>query len=214
MFLYVLHYFFGLSESAQLVYRADNSGPFPRPYAGSAVPAKDRIDHITIHGFLQAFSGPGLQPTTRRYVNALATRLEARSIPAEWMEMADLSTFFRDVVGTALVESIYGPGMLQVNPDFVHRLWEFDAAVPWLARAVPSFIKPSAHKPRQDCVDQVKRWYAYAREHFDPASIASDGDGDPYWGSNLMRYRQENLLAVKGHDDDTLARLDLGLAWG
>ncbi|KUI58464.1 Cholesterol 7-alpha-monooxygenase [Cytospora mali] len=214
MFIYVLKYFFGLPERVVSVYRTDNSGPFPKPYMGSNVPAEARIDHITHHGFLRGLGGPGLLPTTRRYMTVLVARMEGKSLSREWTEMADFSKFFQDVVGSSLVECLYGPALLRLNPEFIQDLWGFDNSVPWLARGVPSWIKPSAYKHRQNCVDQLKRWYAYARAHFDDSSIGPDGDGDPYWGSNLMRYRQEKLLAVKNHDDDALARMDLGLAWG
>ncbi|EFY86300.1 Pfs, NACHT and Ankyrin domain protein [Metarhizium acridum CQMa 102] len=214
MFLYVLKYFFGLPEHVVSVYRADDSGPFPTPYVGGNVRPQDRVDHITHHGFLRALSGPGLLPTTRRYMSALSARVEERSFSREWTEVADLSTFFQDVAGSSLVECIYGPTMLRLNPNFVQHLWGFDASVPWLARGLPSFISPLTHEPRQNCVNQLKRWYEYAREQFDEPSISPDGDGDPYWGSNLTRYRQDKLLAVKNHDDDALARMDLGLAWG
>lgn len=214
MFVYVLKYFFGLPDNVVSVYRADDSGPFPKPYEGSNVPAEDRIDHITHHGFLRAFGGPELSATSRRYMKALVARMEEKSFSTEWVEMPNLSTFFQDVVGSSLIECIYGPAILRTNPEFMKNLWGFDESVPWLARGVPSFLKPSAHTPRQNCVDQLKRWYAYAREHFDKSCIYPDGDGDLYWGSNLMRYRQKKLLSVKNHDDDALARMDLGLAWG
>ncbi|TVY44590.1 hypothetical protein LCER1_G009078 [Lachnellula cervina] len=189
MFVYVLKYFFGLSESILSVYRADDSGPFPKPYAGSNISASDRIDHITHYGFLRALGGPGLLPTTRRFTRVLKRRLEEKNFSTEWTEMADLSHFFQDVVGASVIECVYGPAMLRINQSFMQDLWRFDASVPWLARGVPSFTKPSAHKPRQDCVHQLKRWYAYAREHFDESHIDRDGDRDPYWGSALMRYR-------------------------
>lgn len=214
MFIYVLKYFFGLPERVVSVYRDDDSGPFPKPYEGSNVQPKDRIDHITHHGFLRALSGPGLLPTSRRYMHALVVRLAEKSFSEEWTEVPDLRSFYQDVAGSSLIECIYGPTMLRLNPTFMQNLWGFDDSVPWLARGVPSFIKPSIHRPREKCVDQLKRWYEFAREHFDESDISPDGDGDLYWGSNLMRYRQEKLLAVKSHDDDALARMDLGLAWG
>ncbi|CAD6447907.1 65795566-4059-423b-9ce8-6320b22c028f [Sclerotinia trifoliorum] len=176
--------------------------------------AKDRVDHITHQGFHRALSGPGLIPTSRRYVSALTVRLDEKRFSTNWAEMEDFSNFFRDVVSSSLIEFLYGPTMIRLNPEFMKELWGFDASVPWLARGVPSFIKPSAYKPRENCVAQLKLWYSYARKHFTKSSISPDGDGDPYWGSNLMRYRQEKLLAVKNHDDDALARMDLGLAWG
>ncbi|KAK8050929.1 hypothetical protein PG993_002314 [Apiospora rasikravindrae] len=214
MFVYVLKYFFGLPEKVVSVYRTDNSGPFPKRYAGSTVPAQDRIDHITHHGFLRALSGPGLLPTTKRYMHALSARIDDRHFSEDWTEMKDFSSFFRDLVGSSLIECLFGPTMLHLNPSFMQDLWGFDMSVPWLARGVPSFLRPSAYTPRERCVGQLKRWYAYARERFDESLVDADGDGDPFWGSNLMRYRQDNLLLVKNHDDDALARMDLGLAWG
>ncbi|VUC35732.1 unnamed protein product [Clonostachys rosea] len=214
IYVYVLKYFFGLPDDVVSIYRADNSGPFHKSYGGSNVPAGERIDHITHRDLLQSLGGPGRLPTTRRYINALSTRLEQQGISEDWTEMADLSEFFRDIVGSSLIECVFGPTLLRLNPNFMKDLWGFDASVPWLARAVPSFLMPSVYKPRQNCVDQLKRWYEYARDHFEESSISADGDGDPFWGSKLIRRRQEHLLAVPKHDDDALARTDLGLAWG
>jgi hypothetical protein len=213
MFVYVLKYFFGLPESVVSIYRADDSGPFPKPYVGSNVPAKDRIDHITHHGFLRALGGPGLLPTARRYMNALTARMEQENFSGEWVEMADLSNFFQDVVGSSLIECVYGPTMLRLNPEFMQDLWGFDVSVPWLARGVPSFIKPSAHKPRQKCVDQLKRWYAYARRrsilgvesHEIPTGeIAGSEESrrrrsckDGSWSSMGVRTSSSHLLSLK-----------------
>ncbi|KAH7324460.1 Pfs, NACHT and ankyrin domain protein [Stachybotrys elegans] len=214
IYVYVFKYFFGIAEYCLRVYRADNSGPFPKPWAGSDVPPDGRVDHVTHSSFLQALGGPGLLPTTKRYMKSLTARLEAQNIGHEWTEMPDLSAFFRELAGSALVESLFGPAMLKFSPEFIENLWGFDDNVPWLARGIPSFIMPSAHKHRERAVAQMKEWYIYARRHFDEANISSDGDADPIWGSWLMRFRQKNLLALRDHDDEALARMDLGLAWG
>ncbi|KAI9167950.1 Cholesterol 7-alpha-monooxygenase [Paramyrothecium foliicola] len=214
IYVYVFKYFFGISEYCLSVYRADNSGPFHKPWAGSNVPADGRVDHVTHHGFLQALNGPDLLSTTKRYMKSLTARLEEKNFSEEWTDVADFSSFFRDVVGSALIESLFGPTMLRINPQFIEDLWGFDDSIPWLARGVPAFLRPSAHEHRERGVTQLKRWYAYAREHFDESNISRDGDGDPIWGSKLMRYRQEKVLALRAHDDEALARMDLGLAWG
>ena len=214
IYVYTMKYFFGMPEKALATYRADNSGPLPKPYPGSNVPPEDRVDHITHHGFLRAWAGPCLNSTTRRFMESLLAREAQASLPHEWTEMPDLGAFFKDLPGTALVQCIYGPTLLEVSPNFMDGLWKFDINVPWFARGMPSFLLPEPYRLRERSVEHLKKWYRYAREHFDESLVDEDKDGDPLWGSNLMRYRQEKLLQVRDHDDDALARLDLGLAWG
>jgi hypothetical protein len=147
-------------------------------------------------------------------MKALVASLEEKNFSEEWTEMPDFSDFFRYMVGSCLIQTIFGPTMLRLNPEFMRDLWSFDDNVPWFARGVPSFIKPAAYRARQNTIDQLKRWYSYAREHFDESSIDSDGDGDVYWGSWLIRERQKKLLMIPNNDDEAVARTDLGLAWG
>ncbi|KAI0188149.1 Pfs, NACHT and ankyrin domain protein [Xylaria flabelliformis] len=214
IYQYVFKYFFGMSQSQIAVYRADDSGPCRKPHANSKVADDDRIDYMTLESFHQAFSGPALVPTTRRFMDALVSRVEELQITDDWMEIPDLLDFFHHHIGASLIESIFGPTLLRLNPTFIDDMWAFDDNIPWLARAVPSWIMPGPYRIRERLVGQFKRWYAYAREHFHESCIYDDRDGDPYWGSNLTRTRQNFLPKVKNHDDDMLARTDMGLVWG
>ncbi|KAJ8124069.1 hypothetical protein ONZ43_g124 [Nemania bipapillata] len=85
--------------------------------------------------------------------------------------------------------------------------------MPQFTPGFPRFMLPAQHRFRDSIAEQLKSWYRYAREHFDPSMIEADGDGDPIWGSAMIRNRQEHLLNADEHDDDVLAHLDLGLAW-
>lgn len=132
---------------------------------------------------------------------------------ADWTQMDDLNGVIKDLAGASVIEALFGPSMMALNPTFVQDLWSFDADLPWFARGIPPFLMPKAHKNRQNLIDQILRWYAYARENFHEEKIEENGDGDPVWGSEMMRYRQKVLFQVTGRDDDAMARLDLGLAW-
>ncbi|KAK9775308.1 putative Cytochrome P450 [Seiridium cardinale] len=212
--MYTFKHFFGVPERALKVYRADNSGPFRKPYPGSNVPHDKRIDHISHTEFLRALTGPGLAPTFQRFHNALVARVETLGLANNWTYMDDFRKLFLSIEGSALIEAIYGPALLRLNPCFVDDLREFDALVPWLARGIPSFINPRPYRIRKKLQDQLKKWYAYARQEFTDSSIYADGDGDPFWGSKFIRNRNKMFAKVGEHDDDTCAALDVGLCFG
>jgi hypothetical protein len=201
----------GVRGKAYLPYLADDSGPFPKPHPQSQVLPHNRIDHLMTSGFSRGLTGPGMLPMVTRFVNDFTSRLQELSISEDWTEMDDLAQFCREVVGSSTMYSLLGPTMLRLNPSFVENLWKFDHSLE--SFKLPSFMIPTVRRNREKLVEQFKTWYKYAREHFHESQISEDGDGDPIWGSSLIRHRQKSLLQVDGQDDDSLARVDLGLAW-
>ncbi|KAF2811372.1 cytochrome P450 [Mytilinidion resinicola] len=214
-YVYVLGRIFGMRSAALAAYRADDSGPFLKPYSGSAVLAKDRIDYITHADLLRELTGVGLGPLTSRTVRGVLSRVgEAEAeLYGGWVEKADLFKLLRGVVGTSIMEALAGPALLELNPGFVEDFWEFDKSVPWFGHGIPAFLMPRAVRRRERLKGMLKRWYGYARERFEEGMVGEDGDGDPAWGSELMRRRQERLREVAGQDEDSMAASDLGLVW-
>lgn len=203
-----------MHERALATYRADNSGPNAKPFPGSTVKENNRVDYLTHEGFKRALNGPGLAPMTKRYMVFLERKLDDFNFTNEWLDVPDLLEFFRMVHGAALLEVVFGPSLCKVNPTFLRDLWYFDDSVPLLARILPSLFFPKVYRVRKSLRAQFKKWYAYARKKFSQSCIGEDGDGDPYWGSELIRYQQRMYLAAEGYDDDALAAADLALVWG
>lgn len=216
VYTYTNKYFFGIPSAGVAAYLADNTGPDrnPRPGSDPNISPHNRIHHITHQGFIKSLTGPGMANMTRRCSTHLIAKLNEMSFTSDWEELDDLGAFFQSVVSEYIIEAILGPSFLLLNPYFNSELWVFDKDVPWLARGFPSFLLPGAHRRRERLITQIKRWYAHARERFTESSIQPDGDADPFWGSGLMRYRQQKLRGVENFDDDCMAASDLGLIWG
>lgn len=203
----------GAPSKAMTVYYDDNSGPFPQPHPQSNVPSHNRIDYVTHHAIFRGLTGPGLQPMTLRYTRDLSKRMESLNLTREWTEMPDFANFFREMVGTGTLTAVIGPTILRLNPTFVQDMFKFDKMFPSFAPGFPSFLMPRSYSFRDRLTNCFKEWYKYAREHFEESMVDEDGDGDPIWGSSMMRQRQKTLSKVDHHDDETIARVDLGLAW-
>lgn len=203
----------GCSKESSKIYRADTSGPFPQAHPKSNVLPHNRVDSITHALAFRGFTGPGMQPATRRFAKDVPFRLVALGISTEWKEIPDFAQFFRDSIGPSSIQCIFGPTLLRLHPTFVENIFKFDKIMPQFTPGLPKFMLPEQHRFRDSIAEQLKSWYKYAREHFVPSMIDADGDGDPIWGSAMIRNRQEHLLKADKHDDDVLAHLDLGLAW-
>ncbi|KAI1439197.1 cytochrome P450 [Xylaria sp. CBS 124048] len=211
---YTFKYFFGVPEKTLKVYRSDNSGPYRKPYQGSSVPENKRVDYLGHHEFLRALSGPGLAPTFQRFKRRLETMLSETDVSEAWTGHDDFKAFFQDSVGPALIESVYGPALLRLSPTFVADLYAFDDNVPWLARGIPSFLMPRPYRLRERLAGHMRRWHEYARQNFNESSIYEDGDGDPFWGSAFIRNRHTMFANIGDHDENAVAALDIGLAFG
>ncbi|KAE8167494.1 cytochrome P450 [Aspergillus tamarii] len=208
-----LRYLFGMKDDQIETYAADDSGPYRKPHPNSNVLPHNRVDYLTHDSLLRGLSGAGLTPTFQRCQDIITSQISSLSIEDEWIKMPDLLQFFRDHVGRAVLQSLFGPLLLSVNPAFMECLWKFDAATPYLAKRLPRWLVPSAYSIRESLLDQIQNWYRHARVHFHESLIAEDGDGDPCWGSRMIRERQQFLLAVDRQDDASLASTDLGLIW-
>lgn len=213
MYGFVNSHLLGTNQKTMGIYRADDSGPFLQPHPNSKVPERNRIDHITHNSVFRGLTGPGLQPTIDRFTKDLRRRLQERDITEDWIEMTDFAQFFRDIVGLSTLHSILGPTMFRLNPTFATDIFAFDKLFPTFAPGFPRFMMPKAYQLRDNLVGQFINWYEYARKTFDLSMIEADGDGDPIWGSAMMRLRQDAILKIDGCDDEALARVDLGLAW-
>lgn len=170
------------------------------------------LPHDLHVGLLKALVGSGSAPLFRRFQTVLRKRLESTTRKDDWSQESDFRHFIHQTVGRALVEAVFGPSFLEINRTFMADIFAFNEAIPWYAKGLPQFIRPGPYKVRRKLLEGFKRWYTHSREHFHESMIAEDGDEDPFWGCAWMRSRQELVCAL--NDDDMIASLDLGVAWG
>ncbi|KAI0014560.1 cytochrome P450 [Xylariomycetidae sp. FL0641] len=209
--VYAYKYLFGMPKKWASVYEEDDSGPFPKPLAGSNVHPDRRIHRFLAEGIDKALSGPGLAPTYERLGQRYANLMNSKGFSNTWIEMGDLRKFMHCSLGLSTIESIFGPKLVELSPSFMDELFEFNFFLPWLSKGIPRFMMPKPYRIRQSLQDSIKCWYQHAREGSDASQKGEDGDSDAFWGSSWMRQRQGALAYIQ--DDSTLASSDLGVAW-
>lgn len=212
---------FNMPEQQGLdAYRADDSGPLAKPRLGSNVLPENRIDYIHRQHFQRALTGPGLSSYTSRYRAAFQSRMESTGFASsQWTNLDNMFGFISREVASALTESVFGAALLQQHPQINDQLWEFDKALPWLSKMIPSWLNSKPHKARERVTRTLKDWNQHARQQVlerksNGAAPDQDYQYDPVWGSGLNRDLQQALVETGKHSEDAMAAHDLGLLWG
>ena len=216
LWAYTHRFFFGIPMSGVRAYLNDNTGSSrkPRPGSNTKISDNNRIHHHTHSTLIQAVDGPRMITMTQRFMRNLEARFDRLRLSEDWVVFEDIGEFFQCIVSESILEALVGSVFLELNPSFNSELWAFDGDIPWLSRCLPSFIISGRHRRVNRLKGQIKRWYCHARMHSDSAGVDANDDTDPFWGTKLMRDRQEKIGGVDKFDDDCLASTDLGLLWG
>lgn len=204
--------FFGTTQKALKFYRSDDSGIGQQPHPMSTVDHAHRVYYHT-HKVTQGFmSGPGLPVFSRRFQASLRNQIEEAPYSDEWTTIPDIYAFVRDTLSKAAISAMCGPALLELSPFLIDSLWEFDRSLPYFFKGYPSWLAPKAWYHRQRCLDAFKTWQKNAKDNFGERSIDSEGY-DPYFGSPLMRARQEYFSKMEDLDENALASENIGLMW-
>ncbi|KAL9012222.1 MAG: hypothetical protein Q9173_003000 [Seirophora scorigena] len=195
------------------VYLDDDSGISPQPHAESNIVDKNRYYYQNRKAIVGFFNGPGLKSKGNRFMDLLIKKIAILHLGQEWTEQDDLYTFVQKLLIGPAVEAICGPILLAQNPDFGNNFWQIDHDIYYFFKAYhPKWLAPGAYRNRSKLLNDVKSWHTLAQELFEESSIELDGH-DPFYGSPLMRTRQQYLTNVDGLDADAMASQDLGLLW-
>lgn len=192
MSLYVFgeRFLFGMPKTGVEAYLQDDSGPSVKPFPGSNVAPERRVDHVLHKAFNKAWAGRSMPAVSRRLMKLLVLNVDSLDIQNTWTDVDDLFKFYGRAVSCSVTEAVFGPTLLKLNPDLIDDAWAFDESLPWMFRQIPSFLMPGPYKLRKKMSIQIRQWYAYARQWFTESSIYPDGDGDPFWGSEIIRHLQ------------------------
>ncbi|KAL9608752.1 MAG: hypothetical protein Q9167_006424 [Letrouitia subvulpina] len=190
----------------------DNSGINAEPNPDSNVKPKYRLNYFQVKAAHKHLNGVGLAQMTKHFLKVLRRRVEESPIGDQWTEMPDLFAFLQHEVFSAAVEALAGKFLLGQYSGFVDDFWEFDRSVPTLIKKLPRWLSPRPYRVRQRLLDAIKNWHKLAREHSDFTKVGpEDPEWDPYWGSKLMRARQDYSKGMHFMNEDALAAEDLGL---
>ena len=194
------------------VYLGDSSGINPKPHPNSNLATKDRYYYQNRKAIVGFFNGPGLKSMGNRFATLLTEEIHHLNVGHQWTEYEDLYNFIQKLLIRPAVEAMCGPILFHQNPAFGDDFWNLDHDILYFFKSYPKWLAPSAHRNRAKLLKNVKDWHAAAHRNFEESHIESDGH-DRFFGSPLMRIRQEYLSRIDALDAEAKASQDLGLLW-
>lgn len=210
--LLALENIFGTPSDVIPFYSADDSGIKSVPAPGSKVKPEHRLNFFQVRAAHRHLAGNALVEMTEHFLGVLGQRIKDSQFHEEWTEMPDLYRFLQYELLNAAVEALCGRYLLNQYPGFVDDFWEFDRSVPTLFKGPPRWLTPRPYRVRQRLLNAIKNWHRLAREHSDFTKTGpEDEEWEPYWGSKLMRARQDYTSGMHFMNADALAAEDLGL---
>ena len=205
---------FGMDKRTVNMIEKDNSGILPLPHADSIVEPRNRIDYHTRVGFNKNLNGDRLKNMFKRWASIFEKQLEGLPINTEWTEGEHIMDFWIPVVSRSVNETIAGPLLECINPDFTRNFLEYLPYAHTLMKGFPKWCIPRAASLRTNLIQTVRQWHAIARSCFNAVNIDVNDGADPWWGSAWIRERHKFFKEVDGFGTDAVASLDFGLLWG
>ncbi|KAI0594165.1 cytochrome P450 [Biscogniauxia sp. FL1348] len=203
-----------LPQETVTLYLSDKSGAGLKPRKDSNVPPERRITFLVSHNLHTFLSSCYLDGISGRYSTMLRQRVDSIDIQREWVSWPNLFDFLQRTTLIPEIEALFGLKLLELNPSFIDDLLVFTRHVPDFLRLRPWWLNPQAHRARNRLIQYVKRWHEYAQKHVDFTEISDqDLDWEPFWGSKLMRVRQQYEHKTAAMNSEARACEDVGLIW-
>jgi hypothetical protein len=210
--LFVLRNLADLPTDAVAFCRADDTGSGSVPRKGSKVIAEHRINYLISHNCRTFLQGRHLEALNEQYLRILLRNVDAIEAGQDWVSMPDFYALVSDLLTRTSIEALAGSKLLELYPNIAKDLAVFNSHMPWFLYLTPRWLMPSAFRARDRLLKGIKEWHAYAHQHSDCNKVESeDPDWEPYFGTKLMRKRQQYALKIKEMTAHARASEDLAL---
>ncbi|KAK8059001.1 cytochrome P450 [Apiospora phragmitis] len=167
---YALPTLYKMNASEVRRWEADRSGVTKTPISGTEdVPSRQRLWYNYEHIYAEYLGRPQyMRPLIELYNQNLDRLLDLYP----WGN------------GT-LVNTLFGPRLVELSPDFVDRLWAFDEQVFQLVMGLPKWLNAKPAKAHDAYVSAIERWLGDVSAGFDWK--AAEADWEPRFGGRAVR---------------------------
>lgn len=186
----------------------DKTGVAKAPIPGTeSTPTRQRLWYTYEHIYTEYLGRPQFtKPLVDAFSRNLGQALE-RYPPGERVTVS-VGEFCRREFAESAVKALFGPGLMELSPDFIDRFWEFDSHVFKLVLGLPKWINAAPFQSHDRYVAAIKKWLDAAEAGFDWESPEATAEWEPRFGARAPRelikwmretgWRSEVIAATAG----------------
>lgn len=165
----------------------DRSGVTKVPIPGTEdTPTQNRLWYTYEHIYMEYIGKPQfLKPLVSQFGQDLVRALER--YPTDKWTTVSAQRLCRDQVGESAINTMFGPYLLESNPDFLERFWAFDEQVFKLVLGLPRWMDPGPSKAHDRYVFAIEKWMNNASAGFDWHGGEAKADWEPRFGGRAVR---------------------------
>lgn len=197
-----------MNKSEVQRWKDDKSGVAKIPIVGTeSIPTRQRLWFMYEHIYAEYLGEARyLKPIAERFDQNLNEVLSSYPV-GKWTSIS-VQAFCRSKVVEASVNSLFGPGLIKLNSDFVDRFWQFDKNVFKLVMGLPRWMNSGPFQAHDRYVDAIRTWLDSASIGFEWDGPEADADWESYFGGRAPRelvkwmketgWRKEVIAATVG----------------
>lgn len=201
-----------VNSKAVATIRNDDSGFGVRPHPGSVTSPQKRILRMQHENTFMIISRTGVSDMLNQFIESFENRILTHGMNDESRKLPDLYQFLQTISFGAMTETLCGPELLKLSPDFERYFWEYDYNIDYLMK-FPSFLQPAARNARSKCLDAMKLWRQSAMMRSNGTEYCGQKLWHETWGMKCMRLRHDMYDRFPEFDDHARAACDFALLW-
>ncbi|KAH7322417.1 putative cytochrome P450 [Stachybotrys elegans] len=187
----------------------DKSGATKTPLPGTAegIPQRQRLWYTYEHIHVEYLGKPqNLHPLVNLFSSKMELALERYPI-GQWVTVS-VQDMCRQELAASAMETLFGPELIGLTPDFVSRFWRFDRNAFKLIVGVPKWIDPAVHETHNHFVDGIGTWLENGLSKMNWNGPDTDANWEPLFGGRVVRelvkwmletnWRKEVIAATLG----------------
>ncbi|KAI3322262.1 cytochrome P450 [Xylariaceae sp. AK1471] len=188
MEMFTLPKLWAMSPREVDLFKRDRTGKLKTPMPGAKqIPEDQRhwaLNHHIYEQFLSSKKHADL--LAEKYYELFYKRLEKYSTE-EWTTVFVMKGLTeRDMTESALT-ALAGPKLLEINPGFIEKFWEYDPLIADLGLGKPRWLNPRPWRVRDSYLEMPKKWIESAWANFDWNGPDKDADWEVNFGSPVCR---------------------------
>jgi hypothetical protein len=176
-----------MSNSEVQRFANDRSGHKETPLPGTEhIPPEQRYWAPKYHVLYDFLSRPHqIKPIVDEFRSQFSQVVERYPV-GEWTTLS-IDKLTRGDFTRCAITTLFGPKILELNPDFLDAFWGFDSYASVLVYGFPEWMYPAPYRASNRFLDRIEKYVEAGLKNFDWDGPEVEAQWEPHFGTRITR---------------------------